>query len=1017
MRITPYLLSGVLFAVTASAAEVTDEQKQFFDTKIKPLLTDKCYKCHSVESGKNKGGLLLDSHEASVKGGDTGPAVVPGDVSKSLLITAISYKDKDLQMPPKGEKLSDAQIADLTKWVEMGAPDTREAVKGKLSGLTDKARQHWAYQPVVKPAIPAVKNRAWCVTPVDAFILAKLEEKGMVPRDGLMTEQGGKEVLLRRATFDLIGLPPTPKEIADFTGDNSPYAFVKVVDRLLASPHYGERWARFWLDSARYSDTTGERVNERNADYRFPYAWTYRDYVVRSFNDDKPYDRFIVEQLAADKMTDLKDPRDLAALGFITVGKRGNNVNDLIDDRIDTTSKAFLAMTVACARCHDHMFDPIPTKDYYALHGVFASIDEPKDKPVISQAGKDAAAEFSKKIAALEDNNRLNYYKLGGANDTMFRKNAADFLYVWTMTQASASADDQKAGGKRRLDKKLDQEVSRSMNRANREDVLFGPIKAFRQGNWDTVDFSKVNPIVAAAFKGVKPKSIDEVLAVYQKVFDGIEPKAQAFYKALEAMKTAPTAEEAVAVKKAAASEKESTSMMMSMDGPSSKNASPIKGYDAAEVQLMQFPLPLSASYLVTTDQLRKETDRWPLGLRPNANATRGWSFTKINALQLTDAGNDARAMVVEDSERPHDSPVFIRGQSGSPGDMVPRHFLEILSGGHPTAFKHGSGRLELAEDIASKNNPLTARVMVNRVWLHHFGEGFVRTPDDLGTMSEKPTHPELVDYLASYFMEQGWSLKKLHRLIMLSKVYQESSKTITAYETIDPENRLLWRANVRRLDFEAMRDSLLVMGANPTPTPDHPNMIDETMGGQPVNITDEPFSYRRSIYGYVDRGNLPELMQHFDFSNPEAPNSKRTSTIVPQQALFLMNSPLAIEVSRNVLLQPSFQRALNTTDRIYSIYRTILGRTPTGEEVKVAVNFLSHENLQDAKVAAEAKEMTEKAEKKAEERAKKAEEMAETSAFGSIQNEGQAVERKPLTAWETFAHALIMSNEATYIN
>jgi cytochrome c553 len=1007
MRHTALLLTGVLFAVTASAAEVTDEQKQFFETKVKPLLTDKCYKCHSVDAGKNKGGLLLDSHDGCTKGGDTGPAVVPGNVKESLLITAINYKDKDLQMPPKGEKLSDAEIADLTKWVEMGAPDTREAAKGKLSGLTDKARQHWAYQPVVKPAIPAVKNRAWCVTPVDAFILAKLEEKGMVPRDGLMQEQGGKEVLLRRATFDLIGLPPTPEEIADFTGDSSPYAFVKVVDRLLASPHYGERWGRFWLDSARYSDTTGERVNERNADYRFPYAWTYRDYVVRSFNDDKPYDRFIVEQLAADKLTDLKDPRDLAALGFITVGKRGNNVNDLIDDRIDTTSKAFLAMTVACARCHDHMFDPIPTKDYYALHGVFASIDEPKDKPVISQAGKEAAAEFAKKITALEDENRTNYYKLGGGNDTLFRRNAADFLYVWTMTQPSASSADQQAGGKRRLEKKLDQEVTRSMNRANREDALFAPIKRFREGNWASLDYSKLNPLVAAAFKGVTPKSIDDVLAVYQKIFDGIEPKAQAFYKALAAEKTPPTAEEAMAVKKAAASEKESTSMMMSMDGPSSKGTSPIQGYDPAEVQLIQFPLPLSPSYLVTTDQLRKETDRWPLGLRPNANATRGWSFTKINALLLTDAGNDARAMVVEDSEHPHDSPVFIRGQSASPGDMVPRHFLEILSGGHPTAFKHGSGRLELAEDIASKNNPLTARVMVNRVWLHHFGEGFVRTPDDLGTMSEKPTHPELLDYLASYFMEQGWSLKKLHRLIMLSKVYQESSKTITAYETIDPENRLLWRANVRRLDFEAMRDSLIRMAGK----------LDETVGGQPVNIVDEPYSYRRSIYGYVDRGNLPELMAHFDFSNPEAPNSKRSATIVPQQALFLMNSPLAIEVARDVLLQPSFQRARNTTDRIYSIYRTILGRTPTPLEVQVTVDFLSHENLQDAKVAEEAKEMTEKAEKKAEERAKRAAEIAETSAFSSIQNEGEAVERKPLNAWETFAHALIMSNEATYIN
>ena len=307
----------------------------------------------------------------------------------------------------------------------------------------------------------------------------------------------------------------------------------------------------------------------------------------------------------------------------------------------------------------------------------------------------------------------------------------------------------------------------------------------------------------------------------------------------------------------------------------------------------MQFPLALSPSYELTTDQIRKELAGWPLGLR-----NRGWAFNKINTLLLTNSGADARAMVVEDMATPKNSPVLIRGLSENRGDIVPRHFLEILSGGKPTPFKIGSGRLELAQAIASKNNPLTARVMVNRVWMHHFGEGFVRTPDDLGTQSEKPTHPELLDYLSSYLMEQGWSLKKLHRLIMLSKVYQETDHIIQGqdYANIDPENRLLWRANTRRLDFEAMRDSLLVMAKK----------LDPTVGGQPVNLTEEPYSYRRSIYGYVDRGNLPELMANFDFSNPEAPNSRRSSTVVPQQALFLMNSPMAIDVARSILAQPA---------------------------------------------------------------------------------------------------------------
>jgi hypothetical protein len=315
---------------------------------------------------------------------------------------------------------------------------------------------------------------------------------------------------------------------------------------------------------------------------------------------------------------------------------------------------------------------------------------------------------------------------------------------------------------------------------------------------------------------------------------------------------------------------------------------------------------------------------------------------------------------------------------------------------------------LELAQAIASKNNPLTARVIVNRVWMHHFGEGFVRTPDDLGTQSEKPTHPELIDYLSSYLMEQGWSLKKLHRLIMLSKVYQETDHIIQGrdYANIDPENRLLWRANTRRLDFEAMRDSLLVMAKK----------LDPTVGGQPVNLTEEPYSYRRSIYGYVDRGNLPELMANFDFSNPEAPNSRRSSTVVPQQALFLMNSPMAIDVARSILLQPAVATARTNLDRIVAIYRIILGRTPSPDEIKIAYGFLGNELRLETKVIAEAKDMTEKAEKKAEEREKRAGQM-NNNAFSAIQNQGKIIERKPLTGWETYAHALLLSNEMAYVN
>jgi hypothetical protein len=352
---------------------------------------------------ENRRGVVLDSRDALRKGGESGAVIEPGAPEKSLLIQAIGYHDPDLQMPPKGEKLAAAQILDLAEWVKMGAPDPRDVPREpKLSGLNEKARSHWAYQPVTRPSPPQVQNATWGRTPVDAFILEKLREKQMIP-----APDASKETLLRRATYDLTGLPPTPQEVTAFLVDESPQAFEKVIDRLLASPHYGERWGRHWLDTARYSDTVGgdRQLIRRGLDYRYPYAWTYRDYVIGAFNSDKPYDEFIREQLAADLLP-AKDPNALAALGFLTVGERFRNRNDIINDRIDVVSKGFLGMTVTCARCHDHMFDPIPTEDYYALHGVFASTVEPAEKPVIAAGGETARAEFERRLGELEQRNR-----------------------------------------------------------------------------------------------------------------------------------------------------------------------------------------------------------------------------------------------------------------------------------------------------------------------------------------------------------------------------------------------------------------------------------------------------------------------------------------------------------------------------------------------------------------------------------------------------------------------------------
>jgi len=358
----------------------TPAQIQFFESKIRPIFANNCYKCHSQESPKVKGGLFLDSREGVLKGGETGPAIVPGNPDQSLLIKAVRYADPDLQMPPKDKKLSDAQIADLVAWVKMGAPDPRIATAMQKS-WTDSGKKHWAYQPIKNSPVPSASDASWCKTPVDNFILAKLDEKNLKPNP-----PADKRTLIRRATFDLTGLPPTSEEVDAFEADNSSDAFEKVVDRLLASPHYGERWGRHWLDVARYSDTKGQ-IKRQREDEHYPYAWTYRDYVIRSFNEDKPFNTFIIEQIAADKLPSTKkNAGNLAALGFLTLGDRFMEMqNDIINDRIDVVTKGFLAMTVTCARCHDHKFDPIPTKDYYSLHGIFASSTEPDVEPVISK--------------------------------------------------------------------------------------------------------------------------------------------------------------------------------------------------------------------------------------------------------------------------------------------------------------------------------------------------------------------------------------------------------------------------------------------------------------------------------------------------------------------------------------------------------------------------------------------------------------------------------------------------------
>ncbi len=798
------MLAGLQAALgtRAAAAEPTQADMDFFEAKIRPILVDNCYKCHSHDSPKLKGGLSLEFRELAMKGGDTGPAVVPGDPEKSLLVKAVRYTDPDLQMPPKGAKLSDDQIADLEQWVKMGAPDprtTNSTAYARAVGKTD--RDHWSFKPVQKPEVPEVKDKDWVRTPVDAFVAAKLEENGMKP-----SPIADKRTLIRRATFDLIGLAPSLKEVDDFLADNSTNAFEKVVDRLLASPQYGERWGRYWLDVARYSDTKGD-VKRQKEDFRYPYAWTYRDYVVRAFNQDMPYNRFVVEQIAADKLP-LTNRADLAAMGFLTLGDHFNDqINDIINDRIDVVTKGFLGLTVTCARCHDHKFDPIPTRDYYALHGIFASSAEPAEFPLIA------------------------------------------------------------------------------------------PIRQTP----DYQDFTtKYNALVA---------------------------QVQAL--------------------------------------PPLRKGMPEKN---------------------------KETRQQQIRLR-----------AQIAQLEETHPGAPARAMVLYDKAKPADSHVFIRGEAENIGPIAPRRFLDILGGPNRPVYRNGSGRLDLAGAIIATNNPLTARVMVNRIWLHHFGEGFVTTPDDFGNQSAPPSNQQLLDYLAARFMEDGWSVKKMHKLIMLSSVYQQTSENNPRYAQIDPDNRLLWRANIRKLEFEAVRDSLLAMGGR----------LDRTVGGHPVNLGATPYSTRRTIYGYVDRRNLPEVYTQFDFANPDIATGKRYDTIVPQQALFMMNSPLVVEQARNLVNRRDFQGAQGPRDRIRLLYDIIYQREPTEVEVQLGIDYLRESPPAEMPNAAPTEDQMSPRERRkmangnGKKGAQPAMSLATIPAAGLM----------PVGAWAKYAHALLQANEAMFVN
>lgn len=890
------LLAGLVVSATCGVLVAADapnpEQLEFFEKRVRPLLVEKCLNCHGEK--KQEGNLRLDSHAALLKGNETGPSVVPGKPDASRLIKVLAHDSNDVQMPPAG-KLPPEQIAVLTEWVQRGA--IFPASETSTTAQADP-KQHWAYQPMRRSPVPEIKTTARAQTDIDRFILASLEAKGLS-----LAAVADRATLMRRMSIDLLGLPPTYAETQSFVQDHRPDAVERMVDQLLASPRMGERWSRFWLDIARYADTKGYVFTEEP---RYPYAYTYRDYVIAAFNEDKPYDRFIKEQLAADQLDLGNDKTALAAMGFLTVGRRFlNNVNDITDDRIDVVGRGLMGVTVGCARCHDHKYDPIPTADYYSLYGVFQSSHEPQNLPTIGPSQQQAeyekfAAELAQREKELADFEQQLADKI--SNECRTKVTAyLELIARPTGDSPAAAARSLVNGDPRPGIVKRWQETLRE--RAKQPDPVFGPwhhvakasandvaaaitewLQQARQpGKYDD-GADRVNLRVRQALLEDQPESFVDMARAYGSVLGEVHREWQAL-KASNAAATAlpnPVDEE--------------LRQVLYADG--SPTAIKVDG----------------ARQILNRDERNKQRD----------------IAKKIETLKATSPGAPPRAMVMNDNAQPMQPHILLRGNPGRPGPQVPRQFLAVAAGPDRKPFPRGSGRLDLAEAIVSPNNPLTARVIVNRVWQHHFGKGLVRSHGDFGIRGEAPTHPELLDHLALRFIESGWSLKWLHRQILLSAVYQQSSLDNPAARAIDPENRLLWKMPRQRLELEAMRDAWLAVAGR----------LDEAMYGRPFDSITDANSHRRTVYGLVNRNDLPNVFRSFDFANPDASDPERPQTSVPQQTLFALNSNFVREQARQLATETV--RESDPSARIIELYRRILSRDPSTEEREMARQYVS---------------------------------------------------------------------------
>ena len=824
------LLSWALVPTTVLTAKsfvqtstINAEGLSFFEKQIRPILVNQCYQCHSSQAKKLAGGFRLDTRAGMLKGGASGePAVVAGAPEKSLLIKAIRYTDPKLQMP-MGTQLPESVIRDFETWIKMGAPDPREentVAKNPEPYDFNEAKKFWSFQPLKNTNAPAIKNQAWVKTPIDNFILAKLEEKRIAP-----ASDADKRTLIRRATFDLTGLPPTPREIEVFVNDNAPNAFEKVVDRLLASPAYGERWGRHWLDLVRYADTAGCA-----SDFPVPSAYKYRNYVIKAFNDDKPYDQFIREQLAGDllpiknteeKVAEAERQEKITATGYVSIsrrfGSRDTDDNLMIDDTIDNVGKAFLGLSVSCARCHDHKFDPLPTRDYYALYGIFKSTRFAFPGTEIYRRPHSLTPLVKGKVAE-----ELEKYQ----NETR----------VLVLKVEALNVERHYVKGRQNQQQAAPALLAQAAGKGFETDQVGRVIDPTKLGEEDHDDR---NRIVGKASQRSIAEIDSEVDKVKLRLAELIEP---------------PKVKHAYAVSEGAAA----------------------------------------------------------------------------------------------------DSRIHRKGDNKNLGEFAPRGFLQILGGARLPEKHQGSGRRELAEWIADAKNPLTARVIVNRIWMQHFGKGLVQTPNDFGVRGLAPTHPELLDYLAAQFIADDWSFKKMHRRLMLSHVYQLSSDEERRGETNpqsklrnpqseDATNGLLSRFNRRRLSAEEIRDAMLMVSGTLETNVNGPHPFPPEKDWR--YTVHNPFvaSYEhngRGVYLMQQRIRAHPQLSIFDGADTNAATGERMLSTTPLQALFMMNDPFVHKQADQFAVRVGLAFADNA-QRIDYAYRLAFGRKPTAAEVEKGLRYL----------------------------------------------------------------------------